>query len=83
MNILNIDKSKKEVVVTLSADELIKLCNCMYKTDEKNQEGIFHNLYGELIIARELSQYGHIDNWALSKIIEQRKHCGFELESKE
>ncbi len=81
MNILNINKKEKEVVVTLNADELIELCNCMYRADEKNQEGVFHKLYGELMIARELSQYGHIDNWALSKIVEQRKHCGFELES--
>lgn len=79
MNIQNIDKSKKEVTVILDSDELVKICNCMHKADNENQKGNFHTLYSEMIIARELSQYGHIDNWALSKVVEQRVHCDLKL----
>ena len=79
MNIQSIDKSKKEVTVVLDSDELVKICNCLYKADSDNQKGIYHQLYSEMIVARELSQYGHIDNWALSKVVEQRVHCGLKL----
>lgn len=79
MVIQNVDKSKKEVTVILDSDELVKICNCMYKAHSDNQKGIYHQLYSEMIVARELSQYGHIDNWALSKVVEQRVYCGLKL----
>lgn len=78
MNIQNISKKEKEVVVTLSADELVKICNIFHgATAEKEKEpnDLYHTLYSELMIARELCQYGHIDNFAMSQIIECRNRC--------
>lgn len=34
MNILEISKPKREVTVTLSSDELVKLCNIMYESQK-------------------------------------------------
>ena len=58
MNIQNISKKDREVLVTLSADELVKLCNILHETDNSKDE-LQQQLHSELIIARDLCQYGH------------------------
>ena len=72
MEILNISKKEREVVVTLNSDELVKLCNTMYNAKESDKNNLFYKLYSELMIARDLSQYGHIDDFCLERIIENR-----------
>lgn len=75
MNIQNISKKDREVLVTLSADELVKLCNILHETDNSKDE-LQQQLHSELIIARDLCQYGHLDNFSLKCIIQHRNNCG-------
>lgn len=74
MNILEISKPKREVTVTLSSDELVKLCNIMYES-QKPKNSMCERLYSDLILARDLSQYGLVDNFSLSRIVEHRNNC--------
>lgn len=71
MNILNISKSDKNVTVSLTSDELQMLCNLMSERPDivKDQ---FHQLYSELLIANNLCQYGHLDNFALTQIVKAK-----------
>ena len=71
MNILNISKKDKEVVVALDADELVRLCNVLY-TQEKYDDNLHYKLYGNLMMARDLCQYGHIDSFCFDRIAECR-----------
>lgn len=73
MNIQSISKSDREVTVILSADELVKLCNILYHAPDKDKNELYHKLYGQLMIVRDLCQYGHIDNFCLGKVVEQRQ----------
>ena len=74
MNILNISKKDREVTVTLSSDELVKICNVFYNA-ETNRNDLFYQLYSDMMVARNLSQYGHIDSFCLRKIVECRNKC--------
>lgn len=74
MNIQNISKKDREVTINLSADELVKICNIFYQTEERKDD-LYHKLYSELMIARDLCQYGHIDNFCLSEIVKNRNDC--------
>lgn len=56
----------------LSADEIVKLCNSLHYAPEKQQNDIYHKLYSDLLLARDICQYGRIDNWGLAKVVEQR-----------
>lgn len=76
MNIQNISKKDREVTVELSADELVKLCNVLYSTEEKNKNELYYQLYSELMMARDLCQYGHVDNFCLGNIVECRNSYG-------
>lgn len=74
MDIQSISKTDKVAVVKLTADELVILGNALYtasKDCENNQKA--HQLYSEVIIARDLSQYGHIDDFCLEQINKHRK----------
>lgn len=33
---------------------------------------IYHKLYSDLLLVRDICQYGRIDNWGLAKVVEQR-----------
>lgn len=73
MDIQNVSKDNGECIVRLSADELVMICNAFdYARKEYGDRNLFHALYSEMIIANNLCQYGHIDNFALSEIIKQR-----------
>lgn len=76
MNIQNISKKDREVTVILSADELVKICNVFYGTEDENKNELYYSLYGEMMIARDMCQYGHIDNFCLKKIVECRNSFG-------
>lgn len=80
MNILNISKKDTEATVILSSDELVKLCNVLYGANEENKDELYYRLYNELMIARDLSQYGHIDNFCLGNIIKCRNNIGNEID---
>lgn len=77
MNIQSISKTDREVNITLSADELIKLCNIMHAAPEEEKEKEpFLQLYGDLIMARDLCQYGHLDDFSMKSIVKCRNGIG-------
>ena len=71
MQVHNVSKDK-EVVVRLSPDELIKLCNVLYKAPDDEKNKLYYHLYSELMLARDLCQYGHIDDFSMGCIMEAR-----------
>lgn len=74
MKLLNLSKEKKNVTVELSADELVLLCNCMYRVDmQNNLTNYGHNLYADMMAARDLCQYGHVDDFCFGQIQKHRK----------
>lgn len=62
MKILSISKEKSEVVMSLSSNDLVKICNVFYNTPEEQRDNLYHKLYADMIIARNLTQYVHIDD---------------------
>ena len=58
MNIENISKEKGEVLVMLSKDDLVGICNALYRQTEEqeNKENILQ-LYSDMMMARDLCQY--------------------------
>ena len=74
MDILSISKENRESVVILDSTELVTLCNVLYQaTKDENVQAIVYKLYGNLMIARDLSQYGHIDAFCLEQIVKCRE----------
>lgn len=72
MHIEKLSVKDREVTVSLSADEIVKLCNSLHYTPEKQQNNIYHKLYSDLLLMWDICQYGRIDNWGLAKVVEQR-----------
>lgn len=78
MNIQSISKEKREVTVCLNADELVMLGNIMHlastHANQKNPSNTekLASLYADIILARDLCQYGHLDNFSLSRIVKNR-----------
>lgn len=69
MTILSVSKEKNNAVIQLNSDELVALCNILYRETRINpKQAIIYELYGSLMIARDLSQYGHIDAFCYEKI---------------
>ena len=74
MNILSVSKTENEAVIGLDSTELVTLCNVLYQaTKDDNAKAIVYQLYDNLMIARDLSQYGHIDGFCLSSIVKCRE----------
>ena len=71
MNIENISKEKGEVLVRLSKDNLVVICNALYRQTQENKENILQ-LYSDMMMARDLCQYGHIDDFCLQNIVKCR-----------
>ena len=65
--------------MTLSSDELVKLSNVLYHAPDEDKNNLYYQLNSEIIIARDMCQYGHIDNFSLAKIIENREKIIIEL----
>lgn len=77
MNIQNISKENKEAVVKLSTDDLTIICNALYAQLPENQKNErFLQLYSDMMIARDLCQYGHIDNFCLQNVVKCRNGIG-------
>ena len=55
MNIQNISKEKRNVIVELSADELVTICNLLFSqfSEQKDKEN-YLQLYSDMMIARDL-----------------------------
>lgn len=78
--LINNITNNKSVDVTLDPNELVALGNILYfyekhhKEDElfATKERKFGSLYAQILLARDLCQYGHIDNFTLKTIVEHR-----------
>lgn len=77
MNIQNISKEKRNVIVELSADELVTICNLLFSqfSEQKDKEN-YLQLYSDMMLARDLCQYGHIDDFCLRNIVQCRDKIG-------
>ena len=74
MDILSISKKENEAVIRLDSTELVTLCNVLYQaTKDDNTNVTVYQLYGNLMIARDLSQYGHIDGFCFDNIAKCRE----------
>lgn len=73
MNIQTISKKEKEVMIELTADDLVIICNALYaQLGEKKYNDTFLQLYSDMMMARDLCQYGHIDDFCLHNIVKCR-----------
>lgn len=68
MEIMQLSKEKKEATIRLSADELVKLTNVLYHATEEEKNNLYYQVHSDLLMARDLCQYGHIDQFCLSEI---------------
>lgn len=73
MQILNMSHEKQTVVVELNSSELVKLNNALFHAPEEDRGTLFYKLRSEMILARDLCQYGHVDDFSLARIVECRK----------
>ena len=70
MIIQNISKQKKEITADLTADELVIICNMLHSKMNTNAANkTFLRLYKNMMLARDLCQYGRIDNFCMNSII--------------
>lgn len=74
MNIQNISKKDKNVTVELNADELVTICNVLALSTENKEN--YLQLYSDMALARDLCQYGHVDNFCLTDIVYCRNKIG-------
>lgn len=82
MNIKKISKKKQEVVVSLSADELTKICNALCQIEDEEKNELYYNLHSDMMMARNLCQYGRIDNFCLEQATKQRDMAAEKAEEK-
>ena len=82
MNIQKISKKKREAIVSLSADELVKICNALYNVEDSHKNKLYYKLYSDLMIARDMCQYGHIDNFCFEQITKAREKAKEKAEEK-
>lgn len=77
MNIQNVSKSERKATVELSVDDLVIICNALYPqlTENKSKEN-FLLLYSNMMMVRDLCQYGHVDNFCLHNIVKCRNSVG-------
>lgn len=73
MNVLRISEEEGNVVVKLTADDLTFICNELYAVSSTMKENEnFIELYSNMMIARDLCLYGHVDNACLQKVVKCR-----------
>ena len=71
MKIITVDSSKNEATITLNSTELVAICNSLFRDTERKPNT--NRLYADFMLIRDLSQYSHVDDWCLSRIVEQRE----------
>lgn len=73
MNIQSLSKEERRAIVELNADDSVIICNALYaQFEEKKNKGNFLQLYSDMMIARDLCQYGSLDNFCLRNIVKCR-----------
>ena len=75
MNVLRISEEEGNVVVKLTVDDLIFICDelqlhAVSATMKENENSI--ELYSNMRIARDLCLYGHVDNACLQNVVKCR-----------
>ena len=77
MNIQSISKERRTVTLELDADDLVRICNAPPPQfeSEKDKEK-FLELYSDMMMVRDLCQYGHVDNFCLQNIVKCRNGIG-------
>ena len=76
MTIVSVSCEERKATITLDASELVELCNAMYfasKEKETTHHKRFYHIYGDLMMARDLSHYGHLDGFSFNAIAECRE----------
>ena len=68
MKINSIDSTNNDVTITLNSTELVNICNALYRDKERK----CNRLYADFMMIRDLSQYGHIDDYCFGRIVKQR-----------
>ena len=77
MNIERVSKLERNATVVLNSSELVTLCNLLYEATKEKDARVEHfQLYSDLMIARDLSQYGGIDGFCLGQILKCRERLG-------
>lgn len=64
-----------QVQVSMDADELVLLCNAIYESQRANHDDLKpkeRELYAQLMTARDLCQYGHVDGFTLRHIVMEK-----------
>lgn len=64
------------VTVTFNSTELVDICNSLYRDKDRNNET--NILYADLMMVRDLSQYGNIDDFSFTEIMKQRGYLNEE-----
>lgn len=65
----------KQVEVSLDADELVSLSNFIYEAQKQNGDSLRpkdRELYAQIMTARDLCQYGHVDGFTLRHIVMEK-----------
>lgn len=78
MRINSVGDNKADI--SLNAEELGMLANVLYfyekysasEKDFKKPNEVFHNLSAQIIIARDICQYGHLDSFSTSCVIKHQ-----------
>lgn len=79
MNIHSISKGNNNTIIELNANELSILCDVLYSGIDsygKYKGEIYFQLYGDMMMARDLCKYGKIDGLCLSSIVKCRENVG-------
>ena len=77
MIIHSVSNVERKAVVCLSSEELTEICNalCHSLADDGDQSERFFLLYAVMQNARDLSIYGHLDNFSLEYALNCRKQA--------
>lgn len=70
MRINMVDSTKNEVNITLNSSELVAICNALYRDKELSSK--YNEMYSDFMMAKDLSQYGRVDNWCLMEMVKKR-----------
>lgn len=70
MRINMVDSIKNEVSIVLNSSELVAICNALYRDKELLSQ--YNDMYSDFMMIRDLSQYGRVDNWCLTRIVKKR-----------
>lgn len=72
MTIHNIDHVAHKAVIELSSDELVLLTNALYEMEKIDGRDSLRTLHADLIIARDITQYGGLDSCSLEDVAKRR-----------